>query len=115
MDPLKPHIYTNLQIKTQIIIESIIKELKEEYKAVFKTLPRPSPRQWDHRIDTGNSEPIRIRLYQTSPLQLQVIKNFIQDGLKGGLYNPQSHREVLLCFSFQRKTINIGYALITEP
>jgi hypothetical protein len=63
--------------------------LKATMKSKFPTIFRekvgfPPSRRWDHRIDTGDAQPIKVQGRQLSPAENEAVRKFIEDGLADG-------------------------------
>lgn len=63
----------------------------KKFKKIFrKKVGYPPNRKWNLNIDTGDAQPIRITSRPHSPPEQEIIKKFIEDGLKDKTIEPST-------------------------
>ena len=69
--------------------QKLHKRFKNMFPALFREKVRFQPnRRWTHRIDTGDSAPIKSRGRPLSPPEHDAVKTFVDDGLRDGIIEP---------------------------
>lgn len=79
---------SDLSAKQQQQLHSLLNEFRDIFAFTNAELGRTSIVY--HRIDTGNSPPIRLRAYRVSDKQRQVIEECVDDMLERGVIEPSN-------------------------